>query len=81
MTSGTADSLLYAPGPVGGSRTSSPNGSGLIAELDWNPWMNTRLALQYTAYTKFNGASSNYDGNGRSAANNNTLYLVAWLMY
>jgi len=81
MTSGTADSLLYAPGPVGGSRTSSPNSSGLIAELDWNPWMNTRLALQYTAYTKFNGASSNYDGNGRSAANNNTLYLVAWLMY
>jgi len=33
------------------------------------------------AYAKLNGASSNYDGSGRSAANNNTLYLLAWLMY
>jgi len=80
-TSGTTDPVLYGPGPVGGSRTGSPNSSGLIAELDWNPWMNTRIALQYTAYAKFNGASSNYDGSGRSAANNNTLYLLAWLMY
>ena len=33
------------------------------------------------AYAKFSGASGNRDGSGRSAANNNTLYLLAWLMY
>jgi len=41
--------------------------------------MNTKLALQYTMYGKFNGARSNYDGYGRDAADNNTLYLLAWL--
>jgi hypothetical protein len=27
---------------------------------------------------KFDGASSNYDGNGRNASDNNTLYLLVW---
>jgi hypothetical protein len=49
--------------------------------VDWNPWMNTRISLQYTMYSKFNGASSNYDGSGRNASANNTLYLQAWLMF
>jgi len=81
VTSGTVDTLLYAPGPVTGSQTGSPNSSGVVAELDWNPWMNTRVSLQYVAYGKFNGSSTNYDGSGRNASSNNTLYLVAWLMY
>jgi hypothetical protein len=37
--------------------------------------------LQYTNYTKFNGASSNYDGNGRNAKDNNTLFLNAWFAF
>ena len=81
VTTGTADPALYAPGAVGGSATGSPNSSGAVAEVDWNPWMNARITLQYTAYTKFNGASSNYDGSGRSASDNNTLYAVLWLMF
>jgi hypothetical protein len=81
LTSGTADATLYAAGAISGSRTGGPNSSGAIAELDYMPWENTRLALQYTAYTKFNGASSNYDGSGRKASDNNTLYVVAWLMF
>ena len=40
-----------------------------------------RLLAQYTAYTKFNGASSNYDGSGRNARDNNTFYLLGWLMF
>jgi hypothetical protein len=80
-TSGTSDGTLYAPGAISGSRTGGPNSSGAIAELDYMPWQNTRLALQYTAYTKFNGASSDYDGAGRKASDNNTLYVVAWLMF
>jgi len=37
--------------------------------------------LQYTAYETFNGASHNYDGYGRNAADNNTLYLATYLMW
>ena len=81
VTTGTADTVLYAPGAVGGSRTGSPNSRGVVGEVDWNMWMNARLSLQYTAYTKFNGESSNYDGSGRNASDNNTLYAVVWLMF
>jgi hypothetical protein len=81
VTSGTADTVLYAPAAVGGSANGSPNSSGIIAEADWNPWMNTRVSLQYTLYTKFNGGTSNYDGSGRNASANNTLYLNVWLMF
>ena len=45
------------------------------------PWQNTEFTLQYTAYNKFNGGGSNYDGDGRSASDNDTLYVNAWLMW
>jgi hypothetical protein len=51
-----------------------------VAEVDWLPRRDVRLTLQYTAYTTFNGAGSNYDGFGRNAKDNNTLYFVLWLM-
>jgi hypothetical protein len=37
--------------------------------------------LQYTAFTKFAGASSNIDGNGRNARDNNTLFLNVWVAF
>jgi hypothetical protein len=79
--SGDADPGLYAPGEVDGSRTGKPDSDGMVYELDYVPWLNTKFALQYTAYNKFNGASSNYDGSGRDASDNNTLYLSAWLLF
>jgi len=84
QTTGTADAGLYAPTPVTGSATGSPNSSGVIGELSFMPWLNTRFGAQYVAYTKFNGATSGpsgYDGSGRSASDNNTLYLYTWLMF
>ena len=45
------------------------------------PIQYVRLMLQYTGYSKFNGASSNYDGAGRSASDNNTLFLNVWAAY
>jgi hypothetical protein len=30
-------------------------------------------------YTKYDGASTNYDGTGRNASDNNTLYLFVWM--
>lgn len=81
-----------ANGAFGGfSNTSSPNSDGFIFEVAYLPfshgspepwpWANARIGLQYTIFDRFNGSSSNYDGAGRNARDNNTLYLYAWLAY
>jgi hypothetical protein len=80
-TWGTQDSGLYQPDPVEGSSTGKPNTNGWILEFDYLPWLNTKFSVQYTYYNQFNGASSNYDGSGRDASDNNTLYVLAWLMF
>ncbi len=77
-TTGTKDQILYASAPVFGSRLGSPNSDGVIAELDFVPWLNTKFSIQYAIYDKFNGAKKNYDGFGRNASDNNTLYLLSW---
>lgn len=79
--SGSNDNKLFSSTSVTGSRTGSPDSNGLIAELSYLPWYNTKFSLQYTMYNKFNGASNNYDGFGRNAADNNTLYLLVWLCF
>ena len=86
---GSGNALMYSPDPVDGSRNGRPTSQGYVLEADWvpwgkvtspyQPWMNARLGLQYTGYSKFNGSGSNYDGFGRSAGDNNTLYLFLWL--
>jgi len=85
---GSRDALMYAPNPVDGSANGRPTSQGYILEADWvpwgkltsmgQPWMNARIGLQYTGYGKFNGSDNNYDGFGRSATDNNTLYLFLW---
>ena len=90
-TYGTGDTVIYAPGAVSGSNKGSPNSTAFIAEVDWipfgkakswaRPFANMKLGLQFTAYTEFNGGSSNYDGFGRSAAGNDTLYAFAWFLF
>jgi hypothetical protein len=90
-TYGTPDTTLYAPAPLSGSANGKPNSNAFILEADWvpfgkadslaAPWVNLKLGAQYTIYTEFNGGTSNYDGSGRSASDNNTLYLFAWLVF
>ena len=80
-TTGTSDAIFYAPAPVSGSATGSPSSSGVTGQISFIPWLNTQIALQYVAYQKFNGGSTNYDGSGRNASDNNTLYLVTWLAF
>lgn len=80
-TRGSADGGLYAPSPVEGSANGKPDSDGFIGEVDLNPWENTRVGLQYTAYSKFNGRKSNYDGAGRDASGNNTLFAFVWLAF
>jgi len=58
-----------------------PNSSGFIFQIEYLPWYNTKFAAQYVAYSKFDGNSKNYDGAGRNAADNNTIYLLAWLSF
>ncbi len=42
------------------------------------PKFNVRAGVQYTIYTKFDGAASNYDGLGHNASDNNTLRVFLW---
>ena len=81
FSTGTTDPTLYPAGAVNGSLAGSPNTTGLLAEVDYNPWQNARITLQYTAFGKFNGRANNYDGANRNASDNNTLYLLTWLMF
>jgi len=86
---GSGDPVLYAPGAGTGFRTGKPNSDWWIFELDYVPWWKqlvTKFTLQYTVYSHFNGARSNYDGNAgdtdpfppRKASFNNSLYLQVW---
>jgi len=81
LTFGNKDAVLYTAAPITGSRTGRPDSEGLTLEVDFNAWRNARLGLQYVAYFEFNGAHSNYDGFGRNASANNTIYLFGWLAY
>jgi hypothetical protein len=80
-TRGTTDAGLYAPAPVDGSASGIPKTNGFVGEVDLNPWENTRLGLQYTAFSNFNGGKADYDGSGRDASGNNTLFAFAWLAF
>jgi hypothetical protein len=87
-TTGTTDTGLYTPGTVSGSLNGSPASRGYSLQVEYvpfgkldsfaRPWLNVRVGLQYTAYTRFNGADANYDGFGRNAGDNNTLFGFVW---
>lgn len=84
-TAGSRDAALYSPAPVTGYADNVPDTNGMIFEVNYMAWDNTKLSLQYTYYNKFNGAENNYDNDGqptgRNASDNNTLMAMAWLMY
>ena len=79
--SGDGDAILYAPGAVEGSAMGSPNSNGYIAQFEYLPWYNTKFGIQYVGYSKFNGAGTNYDGAGRNASDNNSVYLYSWIAF
>lgn len=83
---GSADPGLYSAAgdptdPTVGNANSSPNYSVWVPELYWMPIQYVRLGLQYWRYGQFNGATSNYNGLGRDAKDNNFVFLYAWLVY
>jgi hypothetical protein len=73
-TSGTADANYWST-PSG-----SPNSEGMIFEVAYVPWgkpdspypgLNTRLAVQYVDYLRF-------DGSSESASRNNSVFVSLW---
>ena len=76
----------------GFSANNSPNNAGWTVQLDatpfgkeksfgW-PYLNARVFAQYTAYDKFDGGTTNYDGvSGRNASDNNTWFTGVWFAF
>jgi hypothetical protein len=78
---GTTNSALYDPTRVFGNISGNPGVRGWTSEIFWIPVQYLRVGLQYTAYDKFNGATSNYDGFGRNPSDNNSLFFYLWGAY
>jgi hypothetical protein len=76
-----ATGTLTQTAGAGSNLSGSPATRGWTLEAFWTPIQNVRLGAQYTAYSRFNGAASNYDGFGRDARDNNTAFLYTWLAY
>lgn len=86
-TGGSSDEFLYA-----GSATGQPDSNGYVFQANYLPFnktggpaawsrSNVKFSLQYVVYNRFDGARTNYDGNGANAKDNNTLYLEAWIVF
>ncbi|TAM78594.1 MAG: cytochrome C [Acidobacteria bacterium] len=83
-TWGTTDPVLYAPNavvPLAGSANGDPKSNGYILQFAYWPWQNIDFTAQYTGYLTFNGGSTNYDGAGRNASDNNAAYFTAWFIF
>jgi len=83
---GSANPFVYPD-----NRTLKPNSSGVQFQIDGTPFGNGKFALaprfnvrvgaQYTMYSRFNGAHSNFDNSGRNARDNNTLRVFTWFAF
>ena len=72
---GSTDPLYF------GTNSGNSNSDWGVAEIDYVPWLNVKLGLQYTLYTKFDGGTTNYDGLGRNASDNNMLFAYLWVSF
>ncbi|MDE2417864.1 MAG: cytochrome C [Burkholderiales bacterium] len=72
---GSADSNAY------GAPSLVPDSELWIPELFWIPRQNVRIGVQFNSFTKYLGASSNYDGLGRNASDNNSTYVYLWAAF
>ncbi len=59
---------------TGSSALITGESRGYVLQASYLPWENTKFTLQYTGYTSLDGLST-------GASDNNSLYLLAWLMY
>ena len=66
---------------VGGNLSGNPATRGFTYEAFVMPVQYVRVGAQYTAYNKYNGAGDNYDGLGRNARDNNSVFFYIWGAY
>ena len=82
---GSADTQQYAGDMTGatpfGYGNNKPDTRIWIPEVFYMPVQNVRVGAQYYKFTQYNGSSSNYDGNGRNASDNNTLFFYVWFAF
>ena len=90
LLKGTSDPIIYA-----NNTSFVPNSQGWIADIAYLPfskgapgpwpWLNTRVGVSYTWYTKFDGGKLDIDPVGcplcRKSKNNNTLLLYAFTAF
>ncbi|MDH5553506.1 MAG: cytochrome C, partial [Nitrosomonas sp.] len=92
QATGSTDNIIYGSGdPISGSRFGKPDSQSFTAEVSYTPFgksastlstlANLRIAAQYVHNFQFNGGYQNYDGFGRNAVGNDTLYLNGWLAF
>jgi hypothetical protein len=74
--SGSTDSTAYASGS-----SLLPDSEIWTPEFFWLVRQNVRLGLQFNLFSKYLGATSNYDGAGRNASDNNNTYLYLWAAF
>ena len=83
---GSPDAAVYS-----NNVNNSPNSAGYIFDVAYLPfshgapgpwpWVNTRIGISYTGYTKFDGGTTNIDGLGRKARDNNMTMLYAFTAF
>ena len=86
---GNNDAALYgnsangaAPWGTAGSLNGSPDTQWETLEVDYLPWLNTKVMLQYNIYNQIlGGGTFNQDGHVRSSMDNNTLMLGLWTAF
>ncbi|MDR3438816.1 hypothetical protein [Telmatospirillum sp.] len=84
-TFGSTDATYF------GTDSGKPNASGWTTQFDVTPfgtdetsistYLNARFFIQYTIYDRYNGSKTNYDGTGRNASDNNTIFTGVWMAF
>ena len=64
-----------------GTATGKADTAGALLEAIFRPWDNVQLRAQYTLYGKVDGSSSNIDGNGRKASDDDAVTVLAWILF
>lgn len=85
--SGSSDAGLYGGNSVSGS----PDSTSVSLEVNYSPWMdggpswdpkgNLKFGVQYIHYLRLYGGTTNFDGNGHNASDNNTLFVYTMIAF
>jgi hypothetical protein len=84
---GRVDTLQWPVVPYTGSNTGDPDTRGYSVQFEYVPFgktaspvyrhLNLRFGLRYTMYRHFNGSTLDYDGQGRSVSDNESIFGFA----